>query len=492
MEKYEIYKDIKNRCGGNIYIGVVGPVRTGKSTFIKSFMDRLILPNIADENERKRTTDELPQSGSGKIITTTEPKFIPGEAVKVKLDENTDFSVRMIDCVGYMAEGAAGHMDGENPRMVSTPWSKEKIPFEDAAEIGPKKVINDHSSIGIVVTTDGSVTDLPREAYVKAEKRVISELNSINKPFVILLNTSAPNSVETEDLRSKMEEEYGAAVISVDCMNMNTGEIEDILRNVLYEFPVDEISFNLPGWIEALPNDNSLKAGLIETVLEAFKDIKKLKDIAPLMSEVLNNENVKKCYMEKMSLSEGTALIDISVLDNLFYNVLSETTGTEITSDSQLISIIKELSEDKREYDKIKNALREADAKSYGTVIPGIEETALEEPELIKQGGSYGIKVKAKADSFHIIKAPVVTEVSPVVGSEEQSRELLNYLKSQFENDRDKIWNCNIFGKTLADLVSDGFNGKLNNMPEDAQQKLCKTVERIVNRGNGRLICILL
>ncbi|MCD8159138.1 MAG: stage IV sporulation protein A [Clostridiales bacterium] len=286
MEKYEIYKDIKNRCGGNIYIGVVGPVRTGKSTFIKSFMDRLILPNIADENERKRTTDELPQSGSGKIITTTEPRFIPGEAVRVKLDENTDFSVRMIDCVGYMAEGAAGHMDGENPRMVSTPWSKEKIPFEDAAEIGTKKVINDHSSIGIVVTTDGSVTDLPREAYIKAEKRVISELNSINKPFVILLNTSAPNSAETEDLRSKMEEEYGAAVISVDCMNMNTGEIEEILRNVLYEFPVDEISFNLPGWIEALPNDSSLKAGLIETVLEVFKDIKKLKDIAPLMSVI--------------------------------------------------------------------------------------------------------------------------------------------------------------------------------------------------------------
>ncbi|MCD7905119.1 MAG: stage IV sporulation protein A [Clostridiales bacterium] len=492
MEKYEIYKDIENRCGGNIYIGVVGPVRTGKSTFIKAFMEKLVLPNIADENERKRTKDELPQSGNGKIIMTTEPKFIPGEAVKIKLNETAELAVRMIDCVGYMAEGATGHMDGDSPRMVTTPWSEEKIPFEEAAETGTKKVINDHSSIGIVVTTDSSVTDLPREAYLKAEKRVASELNAINKPFVIVLNTSAPNSEKTVVLQKQMEEEYGVSVVPVDCMNMNTGEIEEILRKVLYEFPVEEISFNLPGWVEALPNDNSLKAGLTDTVLNVFKDVNRLKDIEPSAKGISENENVKKCRIEKISLSEGTALIDIALLENLFYDVLTETTGTPIASDSQLISTIKQLSEDKREFDKIKNALREAEVKGYGTVVPGIEETSLEEPSLIKQGGSYGVKMKASAISFHIIKVPVLTEVSPIVGSEEQSRELLSYLKSRLQNDKDKIWDYNIFGKTLADLVSDGFNNKLNNMPEDAQQKLCRTVEKIINRGNGRLICILL
>lgn len=492
MEKYEIYKDIENRCGGNIYIGVVGPVRTGKSTFIKAFMEKLVLPNIADENERKRTKDELPQSGNGKIIMTTEPKFIPGEAVKIKLNETAELAVRMIDCVGYMAEGATGHMDGDSPRMVTTPWSEEKIPFEEAAETGTKKVINDHSSIGIVVTTDSSVTDLPREAYLKAEKRVASELNAINKPFVIVLNTSAPNSEKTAVLQKQMEEEYGVSVVPVDCMNMNTGEIEEILRKVLYEFPVEEISFNLPGWVEALPNDNSLKAGLTDTVLNVFKDVNRLKDIEPSAKGISENENVKKCRIEKISLSEGTALIDIVLLENLFYDVLTETTGTPIASDSQLISTIKQLSEDKREFDKIKNALREAEVKGYGTVVPGIEETSLEEPSLIKQGGSYGVKMKASAISFHIIKVPVLTEVSPIVGSEEQSRELLSYLKSRLQNDKDKIWDYNIFGKTLADLVSDGFNNKLNNMPEDAQQKLCRTVEKIINRGNGRLICILL
>ncbi len=450
------------------------------------------MPNITDENERKRTKDELPQSGSGKIIMTTEPKFIPGEAVKVKLDENAEFSIRMIDCVGYMAEGASGHLDGDSPRMVSTPWSEEKIPFEEAAEIGTKKVIRDHSSIGVVVTTDGSVTDLPREAYIKAEKRVASELGAINKPFVIVLNTAFPDSPETGLLKEQMEKEYGVSVIPADCMRLTAGEIEEILKSILYEFPVEEIGFNIPGWIEALPNTNSLKKSITDTVWEVFKDANKLKDIGELVPKISENENIKKCYMEKISLSEGTALIDISVLDSLFYDVLSETTGEEITSDSRLISIIKQLSADKKEYDKIKNALREADAKGYGSVIPGIEETSLEEPSLTKQGNSYGIKMTAKADSIHIIKVPVVTEVSPIVGTEEQSRELLSYLKSRFDSDKGEIWDYNIFGKTLADLVSDGFNSKLTNMPEDTQQKLRQTVEKIINRGNGRLICILL
>ncbi len=492
MENYEIYKDIESRCGGNIYIGVVGPVRTGKSTFIKSFMDRIILPNIQDPNEKQRVKDELPQSGDGRMIMTTEPKFIPGEAVKVSLDDNAEFSIRMIDCVGYMADGAMGHMDGETPRMVNTPWSDEKIPFEQAAETGTRKVIADHSSIGIVIATDGTVTDLPRSAYLAPEKRVVDELKELNKPFVVVLNTNAPNAAETTALKEEMEKEYGVPVIPVNCKILKGSDIESILSTVLYEFPITEIRFNLPGWIDPLPKDNSIKASYINTVKSVCSELDKLKDIKSILPALSENENTKKAYIDKLSLGSGSAVIDISVHDNIFYNVLSETTGTDIASDSQLISTIKQLSEAKKEYDKIKNALNEVNAKGYGTVAPLLSETDLEEPTLIKQGSSYGIKMKARSASLHFIKAPVETEVSPIVGTEEQSKELLNYLKEQYENDRSKIWNYNIFGKTLADLVNEGLNKKLNNMPEDTQQKLCSTIEKIINHGSGGIICILL
>ncbi len=492
MENYEIYKDIETRCNGNIYIGVVGPVRTGKSTFIKAFMDRLILPNIQDPNEKQRVRDELPQSGDGKMIMTTEPKFIPGEAVKVSLDDNAEFSIRMIDCVGYMAEGAMGHMDGDVPRMVSTPWSDEKIPFEQAAETGTRKVIADHSSIGIVIATDGTVTDLPRSSYLTAEKRVIDELKELNKPFVVVLNTSSPTSAEATALKDEMEGEYSVPVIPINCKNLKGSDIENILTTVLYEFPITEIKFNLPGWIDPLPKDNSIKASYISSIIDTCKDINKLKDVKDILPALSENENTKKSYIDKLSLSDGSAVIDISLHDNIFYNVLSETTGTDIASDSQLISTIKQLSEAKKEYDKIKNALNEVNVKGYGAVAPQLSETELEEPTLIKQGNSYGIKMKARSQSLHLIKANVETEVSPIVGTEEQSKELLNYLKDQYENDRDKIWNYNIFGKTLADLVNDGLNKKLNNMPEDTQQKLCSTIEKIINHGSGGIICILL
>lgn len=492
MENYEIYKDIERRCGGNIYIGVVGPVRTGKSTFIKSFMDRLILPNIQDPNEKQRTRDELPQSGDGKTIMTTEPKFIPGEAVKVTLGDGTELSVRMIDCVGYMVEGASGHMEGDSPRMVNTPWSSEKIPFEEAAETGTKKVIEEHSSIGILVTTDGTVTDLPAQAYAEAEKRAAEELSALNKPFVMLLNTKYPSSADSKAAAEEMSAKYSVPVIPVNCKNLKGSDIEDILNSVLYEFPLTEISFSFPGWTEPLPNDNGLKAGFIETIREACSDISKLKDVKNIIPLISENENLKKCYIDKISPADGSAKIDIALKDDLFYKVLSETTGTEITSDSMLISTIKQLSEAKAEYDKIKNALNEANAKGYGTVSPQLSETVLDEPSLIKQGSRYGIKMKAKASSLHIIKAPIETEVSPIVGTEQQSRELLEYLRDQYENDREKIWSYNIFGKTLADLVNEGLSGKLMNMPENAQQKLCLTVEKIVNHGSGGLICILL
>ncbi len=492
MDRYEIYKDIETRCGGNIYIGVVGPVRTGKSTFIKAFMEELVLPNIANTHEKKRVRDEIPQSGDGKIIMTTEPKFIPGEAVKINLDNTIEFSIRLIDCVGYMAEGATGYMDGDAPRMVTTPWSEEKIPFEQAAETGTRKVINDHSSIGIVVTTDGSVTNLPREAYIPPEERVVNELKAINKPFVVLYNTNTPTAEKTINEAKAMEKKYGVTVIPIDCLKLKVENIEYILGAVLREFPITEIKFRLPGWIDPLPDDNPIKNAYIQSILCGAESINRIKDVDNMLDIVLQNENTKKASVEKINLSDGSALIDIAVNDNLFYKTLSETTGTDIFSDSQLISTIKQLSAANAEYNKIKNALNEVNVKGYGAVAPQLTETRLDEPELIKHGGSYGIKMKAKAYSLHLIKAPLETEVAPIVGTEEQSRELLNYLKEQYKNNPEKIWSYNIFGKTLADLVNDGLNNKLTNMPEQAQLKLCKAVEKIINHGSGGIICILI
>lgn len=492
MENYEIYNDIKNRCGGNIYIGVVGPVRTGKSTFIKSFMDMLILPNIKDPAEKQRTKDELPQSGDGKTIMTTEPKFIPGEAVKVSLDENTEFSLRMIDCVGYMADGAMGHMEGETPRMVSTPWSDQKIPFEQAAEIGTKKVIEDHSSIGVLVTTDGTVTELPRSAYIAPEKRAAAELSALRKPFIIILNTKNPSSSEAATLAKSLEGEYCVPVLPINCQNLKGSEIEQILKSILYEFPISEINFTFPGWIDPLPADNSLKAGFIETILETYKDANRLKDLTLMTPALSSNENIKSCRIETLSLSDGVAEVSITLKDNLFYKVLSETTGTEITSDSKLISTIKELTAAKAGYDKIKNALIEADARGYGTVSPLISETELDEPAIFKQGSGYGIKLKAKANALHIIKAPVETEVAPIVGSEAQTKDLLNYLKAQYDENPQNILTYQIFGRPLSDLIIEGQTAKLSAIPDATRQKLCQTVSKIQNQGSARLICILI
>ncbi|WP_250278947.1 stage IV sporulation protein A [[Clostridium] colinum] len=492
MEHFNIYKDIAERTNGDIYIGVVGPVRTGKSTFIKRFMDLLVIPNIEDEHNKERTKDELPQSSAGKTIMTTEPKFIPNNAVCINLENNAKFNVRMIDCVGYVVPGASGYMDENQPRMVSTPWFNEKIPFEEAAEIGTKKVITDHSTIGIVVTTDGTITDIPREDYIIAEEKVIKELKSLSKPFVILLNTEKPYSQATEILKQDLTEKYNSPVIAVNIAQLKQDDINSILEKVLYEFPIKQLNINLPKWIETLDINHWLKQSIVQDTKKILSEINKLHNIKSTISILENNEYIKKAYIDKIELGEGLGNIEIGLNDNLFYNVLSETTNMNINNEYELISTIKLLSQAKKEYDKVKYAIEEVKTKGYGIVTPTLDEMILEKPELIKHGSRYGIKIKATAPSFHLIKADIQTEVAPIVGSEEQSKELSQYLLEQLENEKDKIWDYNIFGKSLSDLVNDGLNTKLYRIPEDTQLKLQETLQKIINENNGGLICILL
>jgi len=492
MKNYDIYKDISERTNGDIYIGVVGPVRTGKSTFIKKFMDLLVIPNIENTYNKERAKDELPQSAAGKTIMTTEPKFVPNEAVNITLDENISFNVRLIDCVGYLIPGALGHLDGENPRMISTPWSEDRIPFSQAAEIGTKKVINEHSTIGIVITTDGTITDIQRGDYIEAEERVVNELKSINKPFVMLLNTTKPYSNETNVLRQELTEKYEIPVLPINCTQLKVEDINLILEKILYEFPIQEIKINLPKWIETLEITHWLKQSIILTAKDILKNIEKLREIKECVVNMENNDYIKKAYIDKITLGTGGANIEIAVNDNLFFNVLSETTDMEIENEYQLISTIQLLSEAKKEYDKVKYALEEVKRKGYGIVTPSLDEMKLEKPEIIKHGSRFGVKMKATAPSIHLIRADIETEVAPIVGSEEQSKELLEYLKDQYENNPSNIWEYNIFGKTLSDLVNDGLNTKIHRMPEEAQLKFQETLQKIINEGNGGLICILL
>lgn len=492
MKEYNIYKDIKERTNGDIYIGVVGPVRTGKSTFIKRFMDLLVLPNIENTYIKERTKDELPQSSEGKTIMTTEPKFIPNEAATINIEDNIEFKVRMIDCVGYLIPSAQGHLDENQPRMVSTPWSEQKIPFTEAAEIGTKKVITEHSTIGIVVTTDGSITDIPREDYIDAEEKVINELKYINKPFVVLLNTAKPFSKETENLKQELIKKYESPIIPVNISQLKSEDITNILESILFEFPIKELKLNLPKWIETLDTNHWLKKSLIDDAKNVLALIDKLRNIKSSINVLENNEYIKKIYIDKINLAEGIGNIEISLNDDLFYSVLSETTLTQINNEYELISTIKLLSEAKREYDKVKYALEEVKRKGYGIVTPTLEEMTLEKPELIKHGSRYGIKIKATAPSFHLIRADIQTEVAPIVGSEEQSKELADFLIEQFESEENKIWDYNIFGKSLSELVNEGLNTKIYKMPEDTQIKFQETLQKIINEGNGGLICILL
>lgn len=491
MNNYSIYQNIAERTGGDIYIGVVGPVRTGKSTFIKSFMERAVLPNITDEYKRARAQDELPQSSNGRTIMTTEPKFIPNEAVEVSLD-NVKFNTRMIDCVGYLIDGAIGHMEGETPRMVSTPWFENQIPFSEAAELGTKKVIEEHSTIGILITTDGSVTDIPRQDYEKAEERVANELKAQNKPYIIILNTSNPSSENTKTLCGNLEEKYDAPVKAINCANLTNEDINEIMGTILYEFPVNEIDIDLPKWTETLPNDHQINTNILNMVRNKFKNIQNLRQIQNMLDSMESAEEIENIDVDSIKLGEGIAKININIRKDVFYKILSEMSGIEVKEEGELFGIVASLAQSKKSYDKIEMALNDVKRKGYGIVTPNIEDLSLEEPEIIKQGSKFGVKLRAKAPSLHIIKAEIETEVSPIVGSEKQSEELIDYLMKEFEDDPTKIWQSNIFGKSLHELVNEGLQTKLMKMPEEAQCKLQETLEKIINEGSGGLICIIL
>ena len=492
MENIGLYQDIAKRTDGDIYIGVVGPVRTGKSTFIKKFMDLLVIPNIDNEYKKERAKDELPQSAGGRTIMTTEPKFVPNEVVEITIDKNLKLKTRLVDCVGYLVDNAIGYLEDDMPRMVKTPWSDDEIPFETAAEIGTKKVIEEHSTIGILITTDGSITDIPRDDYVKAEERVVNELRAINKPFIILLNSANPSSPEARELATQLSEKYNTNVMPINCEELTADDINSMFATLLYEFPVDEIRISFPKWINSLDFSHPLKSKLFEQLKDAFTNISALKDVSNCVSKISSTDIISKTIVDNIMLGTGKVCISIQLKDELFYQVLSEMTGMQIMDEGDLFSIMSDLACTKKKYDKIAYALDEVKTKGYGIVTPSIDELVLEEPEMVKQGSRFGVKLRAKAPSIHMIRATIETEVSPIVGSEKQSEELVNYLLSGFENDPTSIWSSNIFGKSLNELVNEGLQTKLAKMPEEAQIKLQETLERIVNEGSGGLICIIL
>ena len=492
MKDIEIYKDISKRTNGDIYIGVVGPVRTGKSTFIKNFMQSFVIPNIQNEYKKDRALDELPQSASGKTIMTTEPKFVPNESVEICLDNNVRFKTRLVDGVGYLVDGAVGHMEDDMPRMVKTPWSEDEMPFSRAAEIGTKKVINDHSTIGIVVTTDGTITDLDRESYVDAEERVIRELKQINKPYIVLLNSTNPNSKETKKLEEELSEKYNSRVISMDIENMKEEDFSNIFERVLEEFPVTEIGFDLPEWFNILDLDHWLKQDVIGVVKDFLDKDYSIREINQMLDQINENEVFKKVYLKDADMETGNVKVEMDITPDVFYRILSEESNFDVKSDADIFSLLREFSNTKSEYDKIAMAMEEVRIKGYGIITPTMDELKLEEPEIVKQGNKYGVKLKASAPSIHMIRADIETEVSPIVGSEKQSEDLVKYLLSEFETDPKKIWESNIFGKSLHELVNEGLHNKLYRMPDEAQMKLQETLQKIINEGSGGLICIIL
>ena len=491
-DNLKLYQDIANRTDGDIYIGVVGPVRTGKSTFIKNFMDLLVIPNIDNSYKRERAMDELPQSASGRTIMTTEPKFVPNEAVQITFDGNIKFKARLVDCVGYLVNNAIGYLEDDIPRMVKTPWSDEEMPFGEAAEIGTKKVIQDHSTIGILVTTDGSFSGIAREDYVSAEERVVKELKEINKPFVIVLNTVAPYSDYSKDLASSLEEKYDCPVIPTDCSNLSLYDINEIFSKVLYEFPIERINISYPKWVDGLDNSHWLKQELNNEIKNTFNGVKIIKQANFAVDNLQNTDIISSTTIDEINLGNGNITITISLKDDLFYKVLTEISGETINNEFDLFSAFYSFAKIKGEYDRIAPALEEVKTKGYGIITPSMDELILDEPEIVKQGSKFGIKLRAKAPSIHMIMTNVETEVSPIVGSEKQSEELVKYLLEEFESDPKKIWESNIFGKNLHELVNEGLQNKLERMPEDAQMKLQETLERIVNEGGGGLICIIL
>ncbi len=492
MDRTKLYHDIAMRTQGDIYIGVVGPVRTGKSTFIKRFLDLLVLPNIENAFVRTRVVDETPQSGAGRTIMTTQPKFMPNEAVRLEFAENEFANVRLVDCVGYLVPGAIGHTENNAPRMVRTPWNEADIPFEEAAELGTRKVIEEHSTIGVVMTTDGTITDLPRESYIEAEERVVREVQSTGKPFVIILNSVEPEGEQARLLAGQLSERYGACCVPLDVQHMTQGEASRLIEEILLEFPLTLLELRVPPFLRALPKDHPLMQRILLPVYGAMPALSRMRDYQYLASELSHVERFEPAQVTSVSLGTGEAVLTVSPEEGLFYEVLTEVCGCPIEDDFALFSAMKEFVAAKKEYDRVSMALSEARQTGYGLVSPAMDEMELEEPEIMQQGSRFGVRLRARASGLHVIRVDVLSEVNPIVGTEEQSEALVQYLLGTFESDPTTLWQTNIFGKPLYDLVREGMAGKVNGLPGEVRDRLRETLERIVNEGCNGLICIML
>ncbi len=490
MDSFHVYKDIEARTGGEIYIGVVGPVRTGKSTFIKRFMDLLVLPGMEDANERSRAQDELPQSAAGKTIMTTEPKFIPKEAAEIEVGD-ARVKVRLIDCVGYMVEGAGGHVENDEERLVKTPWFDYEIPFTQAAAIGTEKVIKEHSTIGVVVTTDGSFGEIPRNGYIDAERQTIEELKRIGKPFLMLLNTNRPYSDEAKELAATLSGEYGVQVLPVNCEQLKKDDITRILGEVLNEFPVTELDFYMPKWAEILPADHWLKEQIVSIVKGMMGDIVQMKDLSQEYAQE-EDSSVRRVHLRKADYSDGTVALDVMVDDNVYYQILSDYTGMEIGGEYQLMGILKQFARTRGEYGKLKNAMDAARQKGYGVIMPERSEILLDDPEVIKHGNKFGVKIHAQAPSINLIRASIETELAPIVGDEKQAEDLITYIRENSRENEDGVWNTSIFGKSIEQIVTDGIRAKVAQMTDSCQMKLQDTLQKIINDSNGGMICIII
>lgn len=489
--KFNLYNDIRKRTNGEIYLGVVGPVRTGKSTFIKHFMEELVIPEIADVHSRELATDELPQSAAGKTVMTTEPKFIPKEAVEIEISDGVKVSVRLIDCVGFMVDGAVGHMENDAERMVKTPWFNHEIPFTQAAEIGTRKVIHDHSTIGLVITTDGSFTEIGRESYRQAEERTVAELQKIGKPYIVLLNTRKPYSSETKELAEQLSVQYGVSVLPVNCEQLKKEDIDRIMQKILDEFPVSELQFCIPKWTELLQKEHPVKQGMIQNAKEMLGRFMKMKDLKNAKKQLFSDDTYR-FRLEELSMESGIAQIKVDVAEKCYYEHISEMLGTPVEGEYQLFQMIRELAQSRKEYEKVAHACEEVRTNGYGIVMPSIAEVSVEQPEIIRHGNKFGVKLKATAPSVHMIQADVVTEVAPIVGTKEQAEDLIEYMLEQSDRSESGIWDTNIFGKTLQQLVEEGIQTKIDRMTIESRRKMQDTMKKIVNESNGGMICIII